>query len=298
MPKSVYSQTREDSTYLLSDAAKYYKENNFESALECYNSIIRLYPAPVEYSQSLDNLYTAIGGKIDCLFSIGLHGDAADLINSSLFHPNIKSNISFLVAYGSIAAFYSKYDEAISSLLQAVVLDQKNKRVKQLLTSLLRTDQGYSIYQSSMPLTEVSSSAYALIATFAKDFSELDVSIRLYNDALSMRGYSSSLILNLVHVHEVKCDYFSAFHALVNFCEENRSLRVGARGFSCQELLESLSSTPDRKLIDSYNTRVEPIFRWIPESRASSTDGRIVSQDSYLEINLSEDRESGNTLFI
>lgn len=64
--------------------------------------------------------------------------------------------------------------------------------------------------------------------------------IRLLTEAARLRPQSASYALNLSHAHEILCDFHNSYYILTSFCKKNLKLRVGKKGFSCEELLLAL----------------------------------------------------------
>ena len=193
-------------------------------------------------------LFDAVAFQIECLFHSGDHQEAAATVNESMAMNGMDENINFLIAYSQIALGYNKVEEAARCLLKSIVVDQNNKRARELLVVLLKKDNGFQEVEKQVKPTPQSAAAYALFATFAKDVSELELSSHLYE--LSMRlllkgnteqqRTGASYVLNLAHVYEAMYDLNKVFDCMIEFLKENLKIQVGNKdGFTCADLYEA-----------------------------------------------------------
>ncbi len=182
--------------------------------------------------------------KAHILFGLNKHQQAAEVVNSCMSDPQCEKHLPVLLAYATFAAQYGKHEEAIRSLLKAVVLDQQDKRSRRLLARLLDTSAGLHELQQQLPPSESSASAYAFLATICKDHAAIGAARRMLEIALKYKPMNASYALNLVHVIELQGDgkfYEEAIKVAENYLLVNREfLRVGKRGFTAKQLWQAL----------------------------------------------------------
>jgi hypothetical protein len=56
--------------------------------------------------------------QAECLFGLGKHMEAADVVNSCMSDPHCEQHLGVLLAYAKFAAQYGKFEEAIRGLLK------------------------------------------------------------------------------------------------------------------------------------------------------------------------------------
>ena len=197
---------------------------------------------------------------------MGNHQGAADLINRRISLPETDSHVGSLLAYSRFALQYDKVGEGLKGLLKSIVLDQHNKKTKEMLVKVLVTENGFKELISQIPPSVSSAAAYAFIGTIAKDYSAIDVTIKSYNTCLRFRPNSASYAINLIHAHEAIYDFRSAMKALVNFCKNNELLRVGSKGFSCLDLFNALpNDIKNSKPKDYVPTEPKLAMTWVED---------------------------------
>ena len=196
-----------------------------------------------------NQLFDAVAFQIDCLMETGSHHQAGTTLNESMGITGIDENINFLISYTHIALAYNKIEEGTRCLLKAIVVDQTNKRARELTVILLKMENGFEEVKRQLKPSTESAAAYALFATFAKDVSELELSAQLYEFSmqllmqgnLELQRLGASYALNLAHVYEAMYDLDGVFECIIKFLKDNPRLRVGRKndGFTCAELYES-----------------------------------------------------------
>jgi tetratricopeptide (TPR) repeat protein len=202
--------------------------------------------------------------QAECLFASGSHVEAADLINARVGRPGTEKHIPILVAYATFAMKYDKIEESMRALLNAIVLDQKNKKTRAVLSKLLQTEKGYQQLTLQLPPNEQAAVAYAFIAIIAKESGAIESCCKLLTQALKIKPTVANYALNLAHAFEIVHDYASSIKAIVHFCKFNESLRIGVSGFSCKDILDVL---PDDIKSNGYPVSTSPTHSvtWIEE---------------------------------
>ena len=115
--------------------------------------------------------------RAECLFALGRHVEAADVVNGCMSDPNCESHMGVLMAYSSFAAQYGKVKEAMRSLLK-MFSGPDGEKSRRLLASLLNTEEGPGDPKAATS-GEKSSSAYGFLAMVAKDHSAIPASIKM-----------------------------------------------------------------------------------------------------------------------
>ena len=219
--------------------------------------------------------FEIISLQAECLFELGQHSDAADLLNSVMSDPLAESCVPLLLAYSYFAMQYSKVEEPMRALLKAVVLDQTNHRARALLATLIESPGGMDELKRQLAPNPQSARAYAFIATIAKEFSCFNACIGLLSLALLHRPNSASYALNLAHVQEILCDYDAALLVLTSFLRANvNGLRVGKAGFTCRGLLEAITRAPHSSVASSAPSECDHLA---PAAEGTRVVGHAVS---------------------
>lgn len=254
-------------------------EQQLHEAIESLESTIALAKKLVSKGDANAGviLCDAMADHIDTLFLIGRHNEAAALLNDALVVPGMESNVNFLTTYGHIAISYGKTEEGSRAILKSIVVEQANKRARQLVIRLLQSESGMAEVKRQIVQTaqtpeaaaarSTAAPAIALFATFAKDVSDLQLAVDLYVLSLQMlEGNTAnvlrsgpSYVLNLVHVYEALMDFDTAISYTIGFLSKHKYIRAGKNGFSAYELLDVISTDVEVDAAD--------------ESLAWSTDG-------------------------
>ena len=174
-------------------------------------------------------LHDAIGYRIDALFESGEHNEAANVLNDALSIAGCDNNLYFLLAYANVALTYGKMEEATRCLLKAIVVDQTNRRAREMTVRLLLSETGLSQVQAQLVPDSSSAAAYALFATFAKDVSEMKLAADMYDFSLhlieksqpTILKFGPSYILNLAHVLEATYAYAESLDSISRFLKSN-----------------------------------------------------------------------------
>jgi tetratricopeptide (TPR) repeat protein len=177
--------------------------------------------------------------RSESIFEQGRHGPAADIINSFIHTNSAQTHLGSLLAYSYFAMRYQKVSEPLQALLKAITIDQKNPRVRKYLIELLNTNAGMKELIDTVPPSKQSASAYAFMATIAKDLSAFDTGIKLLKIACDVETWSASFALNLVHMYEAQGDLTRALEIIEAFVDKNQLIQnVGkkGKGFTCQQL--------------------------------------------------------------
>jgi hypothetical protein len=101
---------------------------------------------------------------------------------------------------------------------------------------VLETVEGYNELLKQLTPSMQSAPVYAFLSTITRDYSSLDVSIKLLSVALNNDPSKASYALNLAHLYENKYELVEALNSITAFCYRNRSHRVGVNGFTAEEL--------------------------------------------------------------
>eukprot|EP01038_Epipyxis_sp_PR26KG_P007855 gene7855-10663_t len=238
--------------------------DNYEEALDILEPILNLpstqwiylpneKPSTVVKSSDMMRL-NILAMQAECLLEVGKPMKAADIVNSTMANPNAEKNIAILLIYSDIAIRYNKVQEPLSALLKAVTVDQKNHKVKTLLSKLLETEYGFEELLRQVVPSAASISAYTFLATIVKDCSCLNAAIRLYQNCLNFNPSNASIVLNLMHVYEAKNDYFELFETLLRFTRITLTNRNGSNDKFLSELQQAVESglTMTKNKLNSY----------------------------------------------
>ena len=169
----------------------------------------------------------------DCLMALGRGMEAADVLNNHLSMPGADSNSSLLATYAELALRHDKVEEGIRALLKAIVLEQNDKRIRNLFAAAVQGEQGAEEVLRQIPSKPQSASAIAFLATIAKDGSALKSAAQFYRAALKMAPDSASYALNLIHILEAMDLPEEAMAETRNFLKKNASRRFGPHGNCC-----------------------------------------------------------------
>ena len=166
--------------------------------------------------------------------------DAAIQVLQNTFQET-EEYVPALQAYATAANDRGKKADAIQILLKAIVLDPKNKEVKEALTDMVRDAVGIQCLLDTFQIEEGEgvASALAFLATVVKDFGAVDKSILLYEKTVQVAPDHPSYNLNLMHVHEILTDYTSALGTAKRFLLR-KTAKNGVRGITNSLVLELL----------------------------------------------------------
>lgn len=228
--------------------------------------------------------------RAECLFALGRHMEAADVVNNCMGDPNCESHMGILLAYSSFAAQYGKVPEAMRSLLKIVVVDQTEKKSRRLLASLLSTEEGIQEIQRQLPVGEKSSSAYGFLAMVAKDHSAIPASIQMLEFSLGGNPLNVGYLLNLMHVIELQGKYQDALDCCMSFLKIHGALvRVKDGGFSSADLLAAMTGSGAGSSVSNAD-EVGLAVEWVPGSgeyerpKADSGDGSASREYGYVRV--------------
>ena len=238
----------------------------------------------------------------ECVFDSGKVSQAADIINQGLSFPGAEDQMCLLQSYAYFALKYDKYDDAIRALLKVVVIDNKNKRSLSLMGEALRSPSAVKIITSYIPLTskQQAASAYALLATIAKDNGAIQTSIELMKLCVSINSTNVSYLLNLVHNLEINYDYTDAINLIIKFWKSSHFLSI-IGDITCGSLVTAIESPNDienaiawlmHKEPNDNNTIIETEYAIIYNYNNSyPTDN-----DSYIDMTNMQEDFNNNTL--
>jgi tetratricopeptide (TPR) repeat protein len=120
-------------------------------------------------------------------------------------------------------SFKPDYNESLSVLLRCLVKNQDNRRIKRLVSNLIKKcGPDLLIHNltdaSSGKLDNSATPAIAWIALIVKEHSGIEEAISLYNKCLDMQPQNTSYVLNLVHTLELKLDYEACWNQIKSYC--------------------------------------------------------------------------------
>ena len=155
-----------------------------------------------------------------------------------------------LLAYGSAALELGQTEDAMKIFLKLLTTRNDDKKIRKLLARCLSADEGLSQLRAQLPFDTSSAAALAFLATIAKDHSAIELSIKLFEEAVRIVPESATYSLNLAHTLEVELRYDAALEVICAFCSHNPKRSVG--DLSCETFCEVLSkaraaSDADRK---------------------------------------------------
>jgi len=153
-------------------------------------------------------------GMARLLLDSGHAQEAADMVMGAL-SPPYQEHIEGLLLYATIAERYEKNEEALSVLLRLVVTNKEHVPVKRLLAKMFAKSGSIELLKNTVPLNVASSSAYAFLATVAKDHGAVDAACELLLLAHRVQPDNHSYALNYVHALELKDDLSLAWNALL-----------------------------------------------------------------------------------
>lgn len=118
--------------------------------------------------------------------------------------------------YAGCARKMGKYNEELSLLMRAIVLDSKDKDVRRALAKALSSERSLERLEELLG-SAATSSAVAFLATIAKDHGVCDTAVDLMRMAVKGAPESASYALNLLHAHEICADSDQALAAGLSF---------------------------------------------------------------------------------
>jgi tetratricopeptide (TPR) repeat protein len=102
------------------------------------------------------------------------------------------------------------------------------KLIKQLIIKFLLTKEGYEqLLKRLPPNSRGTGEIYAYLATIAKEFSAIELAIKLYELTLQIQPNYISYALNLIHIYELSFDYSICLEIIQIFCAKNLTLSIG-----------------------------------------------------------------------
>eukprot|EP00301_Raphidiophrys_heterophryoidea_P001369 c10664_g1_i1.p1 GENE.c10664_g1_i1~~c10664_g1_i1.p1 ORF type:complete len:515 (-),score=138.53 c10664_g1_i1:907-2397(-) len=112
-----------------------------------------------------------------------------------------------LLAYARFLASQDKEEEEqLKVMLRLIVNDTENREYREAIAKLLAKESGVNIIRNLLPPNASSASAYALLGTIARDYSQITSAEVLHSVALDSRGYTNAAYaLSLVHILELRC---------------------------------------------------------------------------------------------
>ena len=176
-----------------------------------------------------------------------------------------------LQAYGEAALALGQVEDALKIYLRLIVAKSEDRRVRELLSTTLKSPGALNFLNEHLPASKASASALAFLASTVKDHSGVKEAIALYEDCAKHAPDNSSYALNVMHLHELHLDYCSAIAALTRHCEANPSCTVGT--LSLSELLAYLP-TEAQMSSDSWSqptaeelttAKAHPVERVLPD---------------------------------
>lgn len=207
------------------------------------------------------------------VFELGLHNNAANILNSIMDNPCADSHLTVLTTYASFTLRFHKFQDTINAVLKAIAIVGTQSRqspnmpmlkmsntladkpsyfrdqeaeVKLLVTQLLSNKEGFDqLIKMFPPNSRGTAEVYAYLASTVKEFSAIDLCIRLYDLALQVQSNHANYTLNLVHAYEVKLQYEEAIEQCRIFCAKNLKLSVGKDSsspyiLSCAQAVEAI----------------------------------------------------------
>jgi tetratricopeptide (TPR) repeat protein len=189
----------------------------------------------------------------DCLMALGRSMEAADVLNSHLSMPGADSNANLLVTYAELALRHDKLEEGIRALLKALVIEQRDDRVRDLFAAAVASDQGAQEVLRQLPSRTESASALVFLATIAKDGSALKSAANFYRRALDLVPDSASYALNLMHILEAMDLPEEVMKEGIAFLKANKVRKIGpVNCCTCGDLHDALVDYASRTENDAY----------------------------------------------
>ena len=231
--KSISSNDRRYESYYILSKALFFKESYEEAIKSADVALIIINKSKKIKSNEKFNILVI---KAECFFELGYHNEAVAIINTYMSENGAEEHLPTLEAYAKFALRYNKLEEGLRALLKAVVIDQKNHKIKSLLSKALESSQGIQELYSQIAPSQSSASVYAYLATVCKDTSCLSSAATLYKKSLELLPRSVSYILNLVHIRETVHDSDAGLSELRAFLVSNGSYSDDVAKY-CRELL-------------------------------------------------------------
>lgn len=246
--------------------------------------------------------------QAQCTYELGEHQEAADLLNQVMNNPHTDKVVSILSTYAKFTMQYRKYSEAIVALLKAIAIigtqntksgsstlfgpaqfsadfpftvdffysiKFTNNKIKEFFTDFLLIKEGFDQLLKRLPPTSRGTAeVYAYLASTVKEFSALDLSIKLYQIALQIQPNHAGYNLNLIHLYELKLEYEICLELIRVFCAKNLSLSIGRESqssfcLSCADIIELLKDVDELNenlLEDSCQYQIQWKDQNIPNS--------------------------------
>jgi tetratricopeptide (TPR) repeat protein len=151
-----------------------------------------------------------------------------------------------LHAYGELALELGQTEDALKVFLRLITQKSEDKAVRALLARSLKAADGVPTLLAQLPPDKSSASAYAFLATVAKEHSGVDAAVALYDHATALEPASASYALNQMHTLELKGDraaHLRALGVLLKYCDDNAARAVGT--LCCSEYAAALPPLKD-----------------------------------------------------
>jgi tetratricopeptide (TPR) repeat protein len=261
-------------TSYLTYAEVFVESGEYDEALEGYTHALDYYP---ETSSKKSNLIIDIqAGMVECLFYLGHHNEAVTKLNQLLSLNDTNNNLKALLTYSRFAFSYSKINEAMQSLLKAIALDAKNKKVFKLFALVFATAQHVdTLYQHVIP-SKTTYAAYSLLISIAKDCSCLETCEVLLDKMIEVntsQGKDNILtvsndVLLQIHIYEISLQYHKIQSKMLwylNSVMSSGMTSIGNDGYKLDilqliSLIEALDLNEEGCHVKSPNISV-PIFK-------------------------------------
>jgi hypothetical protein len=102
------------------------------------------------------------------------------------------------------------------------------KLIKQLIIKFLLTKEGYEqLLKRLPPNSRGTAEIYAYLASIGKEFSAIDLSIKLYEITLQIQPNYINYGLSLIHIYEISYHYSICLDICQVFCAKNLNLSIG-----------------------------------------------------------------------
>lgn len=240
-------------------ARAYIGREDFDEAAQCMDTALSLWNGSARSALPADKRSDAayldlVAFAATCLFDGGMHREAAEKVNQVMHLPGAGEHLSIVTAYARFALQYNKLEDALNAVFKVIVaigtkdIKSQPKVSRKLLSDFFSTKGAVELFQSRLPAAKSSGSGdiFAFLGSTAKDFSQFDTAVRLYQLALTADPSNASFILNLAHVLEMKADLMGALTEITAFCHRNASLGINTNGtgssLTCAQFADVFSS--------------------------------------------------------
>ena len=246
---------------------------NFDVASRTWkNELVRSRQQP-EYVRTEEYFLCITALHAQSVFEMGLHNEAANILNSVMDNPLADTHLAILTTYGNFTIRFNKFQDTINAVLKAIAIVGTQSRqspnqplyksstvektvvpyfpnfendVKMLVTELLSNKEGFdNLIKMFPPNSRGTAEVYAYLASTVKEFSAIDLCVRLYDLALQVQSNHANYTLNLIHAYEVKLQYDNALEQFRIFCAKNLKLSIGKESaapytLSCAQVIEAM----------------------------------------------------------